>query len=87
MLVIVKVTVISPLAPSLTTRVAARVTVGNTVGATVVVWTAVLLVGLGSKVELPTVTVLVIAPVSGAAATATATPRAGIAAARVLRLP
>lgn len=85
----VKVTVISPLASSLTTRVAARVTVGNIVGATVtvVVWTAVLLTRLGSKVELPTVTVLVMAPVSGAAATATATPRAGVAAASVLRLP
>lgn len=83
------VTVISPLAPSLTTRVAARVTVGKTVGATVtvVVCTAVLLTRLGSKVELPTVTVLVIAPVCGAAATATAAPRAGVTAASVLRLP
>lgn len=45
---------------------ASSVTVGSPLAArvTVVVWTLVLFAGLGSKVALPTVTVLVMAPVT-----------------------
>lgn len=60
---------------------ASSVTVGSLLAATVtvVVWTLVLFAGLGSKVALPTVTVLVMAPVSE--------PVSALGAAHVVRLP